>query len=269
MLSKLFKYEMKATGRILLPALGVTLIMGIINGLMYMFMPNVESPNAVYAAVSIVFTVLLVLVSVATVALSYIYAIYRFQRNLLGKEGYLMNTLPVSTAQNILAKMFAAMIYEALAILVVIFTYGIFLTLIISNDVSFTEFWSEMWRAVTSVFAQIDGEAWIMFAELAVLIIVSLAYSNLMFYASMSIGYSSNSHKALKSVGIYVGFYIVCQIIGTILMSTFAVSVGTGELNSMGSFHALMIIGIIFEAAIAAAYWFITSFFMKKRLNLQ
>lgn len=269
MLRKLFKYEMRATGRILLPALGVTLIMGIINGLMYMFMPNIESPNTVYATLSIVFTVLLVLVSVATIVLSYVYAIYRFQRNLLGKEGYLMNTLPVSTAQNILAKLFTAMIYEALSILVVIFTYGIFMTLILSHDVSFVEFWRDLWNAITAGFSQLTGEAWLVFAELAVLLIISLAYSNLMFYTCMSIGYSSNTHKAIKSVGVYVGLYMVCQIIGTILMSTFAISVGTSDLNSIRSLHMLMITGIVFEAVIAAAYWFITNYFMKRRLNLQ
>lgn len=269
MLSKLFKYEMKATGRVLLPAMGVTLIMGIINGFMYMFMPNIESPNAVYAAISIVFTVLFIIASVATLVLSYVYAIYRFQRNLLGKEGYLMNTLPVSRTQNILAKLFTAMIYEALSILVVMITYGIFVTLIISHDVSFGEFWSEMWRAVTAVFPQLTGEAWLMFGELAVLMIASLAYSNLMFYAAMSVGYSSNSHKAIKSVGVYVGFYIISQIIGTIIMSTFALSVGTGDINSTAPFHMLMLYGLIFEVVIAAAYWFITSYFMNKKLNLQ
>lgn len=268
MLSKLFKYEMKATGRIMLPALGVMIVMGMINGLMYLFMPNIGEPNPVYAAITVVFTALLIMVSIAAVALSYVYAIYRFQRNLLGKEGYLMNTLPVSTAQNILAKLFTAMIYEALAIAAVIITYGIFSTLIISYDVSFVEFWSELWRAISAVFSQLTGEAWLMFGEIAVLMIVALAYSNLMFYAAMSIGYSSNSHKAIKSVGVYVGFYIISQIIGTILMSSFALGAGSAVDGTI-PFHILMVSGIIFEVVIGAAYWFITNYFMKKKLNLQ
>ena len=107
-----------------------------------------------------------------------------------------------------------------------------------------------------------------MFGEIAVLMIVALAYSNLMFYAAMSIGYSSNSHKAIKSVGVYVGFYIISQIIGTILMSSFALGAGSA-VDGTSTFHVIIVIGIIFEVVIGAAYWFITNYFMKKKLNLQ
>ena len=268
MLGKLFKYEMKAMGRILLPVFAATFIMGIINGFLYMFMPNIGSPNVFYAMITMVFTIILIFASIATVILSYVLAIYRFQRNLLGREGYLMNTLPVSTTQNILAKLFTSMIYEAIALVVVVFSYGVFITMMIGAGASVVEFWNELWRAVTAVFSQLTGEAWIYIAEFTVLLIVSLAYSNLMFYACMSIGYSSNSHKALKSVGIYIGFYMECQIISTMLTGSLAIGYGD-SFTSAQSIHMLMISAIVMELVIAAVYWFITHFFMKKRLNLQ
>lgn len=267
MLGKLFKYEMKATGRVLLPAFAAVFVMGIINGILYMFMPDIDAPNTIYAMLTIVFTVIMVLATVAVIVMSYVLAIYRFQKNLLGREGYLMNTLPVSTTKNILAKLFAAVIYEAIAIIIVIFSYSLFLVFIASADIGFIELWRGLWDVVFSLFAEIPGEGWIYAAELAIMMVVSLAYSNLMFYAAMSMGYSSNSHKAIKSVGVYVGFYIINQILSTVLVGSIAIT--CGDFSGSGSVHVLMISSIIYELVIAAAYWSLTWFFMKRKLNLQ
>lgn len=57
--------------------------------------------------------------------LTIVVTIQRFRKNLLGDEGYLMFTLPVSTSSLILSKCITALIYAVLSFIVAVFTFGV------------------------------------------------------------------------------------------------------------------------------------------------
>ena len=96
MLSKLLKYEFKATGRIYGGLYLAILAAAALLGAFFRF-PALIS-DFPFAVVTIVYLMLCVAIAVIT-ALT---IIQRFTRNLLGREGYLMHTLPVTPAQLIL-----------------------------------------------------------------------------------------------------------------------------------------------------------------------
>lgn len=267
MLSKLFKYEMKATGRILLPVYGATLLMAVLNLIMFYFAPIEDtsfiSGNILFATLGMVMVVMLVMLTFASITLSYIFAIYRFKKNILDHEGYLMNTLPVTPWQNILSKLFSAMLYEFIAIVVAMISWFIAIYL---SSASIDDIFRAFKIFFENVASLMSVDTVMLTIEIVVLIILSLIYTNLMFYAAMSIGYSSNGRKLLKSVGIYVGFYIVCQIISSIMLTV--ITIAYGNIDSMESIHALMISTIIFEIILTLAYGLITYYFIKNKLNL-
>lgn len=98
MTGKLLKYELKATARVMLPLylvmLLATLVMAVNldSGKVNNFILNTIINAAFFIAVFVCFVVGTLMI------------LQRFYKNLLGSEGYLMFTLPVTTMQNILGK---------------------------------------------------------------------------------------------------------------------------------------------------------------------
>lgn len=105
MLSKLLKYEFKATCRIYGGLYLAILAVAALLGAFFRF-PALAS-DFPFAVVTIVYLMLCVAIAVIT-ALT---IIQRFTRNLLGREGYLMHTLPVTPAQLILSKLISSMVW--------------------------------------------------------------------------------------------------------------------------------------------------------------
>ena len=115
MLKKLLKYEFKATGRVYgglyLAILAVAVLMGVSFQI-----PALLVHTAPIAVLMLVYLALGVAIAVMTV----LSIIQRFTRNLLGREGYLMHTLPVSNAQLILAKLIPSIVWVLCSIVVVL-----------------------------------------------------------------------------------------------------------------------------------------------------
>lgn len=60
-----------------------------------------------------IFVVLFFLSVMALAAVTVVVIVYRFYKNLLGSEGYLMHTLPVTVHQLIWSKLIAAVVWMA------------------------------------------------------------------------------------------------------------------------------------------------------------
>ena len=96
MLSKLLKYEFKATCRIYGGLYLAILAAAALLGAFFRFPALISDfPIAVVTTVYLMLCVAIAVITALTI-------IQRFTRNLLGREGYLMHTLPVTPAQLIL-----------------------------------------------------------------------------------------------------------------------------------------------------------------------
>ena len=270
MLGKLIKYEFRASGRLLLPIYGAVIIMGLICALFVKIQPDFSFDSKLLMVASIVSMILFFVLIVAAIIASYIFAIYRYKKNLLDSEGYLMNTLPVSVWQNISGKLIPAIIYQLLSVIVA-FIAGI-LFFIIGSNVTVANLFEAAERFFEELAKVSSMHLWLAVTEFSILILISLATSNLMVYAALSVGHSFTTHKILSSVCVYVIFYIASQFINTFLLiaaGTVFNSVMT-NFNLTDSLPHMLIIGLILlETAYGVIYFFISNYFMKNRLNLQ
>ena len=113
MLSKLLKYEYRATAIYFLPIYAMLVLVSGFSYAVRLIGHNVnKSGNYPFAklvdTLITTFGSLYVLLAIALAITTFIVIIMRFYKNLLGNEGYLMFTLPVSVEENILAKLIPA-----------------------------------------------------------------------------------------------------------------------------------------------------------------
>ncbi len=266
MLGKLFKYEFKATGRIMLPIYIATLVICIISSVFFNFAPSGEwDEHKLLTFTTLIIFALFIFMVAAAIVLSYIISILRFKKNLFDSEGYLMNTLPVTTGQNIGAKLLTSVIYQIFTLIVAILAFMIFTIGI--DPAENINMLGELYNLFVSLINHMTGEIFLFTAEFIILCILSLVLLNIEFYAAISIGHSSNSSRVLKSVAAYIVFYVIQNIIDSILLIICGLNIDTVDTNS---FPYLLFTGlIIIEVIYILIYYFITNYFMKKKLNLQ
>ena len=112
MLGKLFKYDMKALSRTLVPLHVAVLVLGLVSCVAGFAGHTVgesgSSPerNVFMAVITLAFLLSMVALFVAVVA-TFVIVIARFYRNLFTDEGYLTLTLPVTANQIMLSKTLA------------------------------------------------------------------------------------------------------------------------------------------------------------------
>ena len=95
MLTKLLKYEFRATARVMLPLYLILLATALGANLSTRGMGDLGTLLVLAFALAIL----------AVFIMSVVIMAQRFRQNLLGDEGYLMNTLPVQSWQLVLSKL--------------------------------------------------------------------------------------------------------------------------------------------------------------------
>lgn len=266
MLGKLFKYEFKATGRIMLPIYIATIIVCLISSLLFNFTPSDEwDKNKLLIVTTLVIFILFIFMMAAAVVLSYIISILRFKKNLFDSEGYLMNTLPVTTGQNIGAKLMTSVIFQIFTFIVAVLAFFIFIIGIQPSET--LNIFKDIYSIFISIINNMTGEIFLFITEFLLIFILSLVLLNVKFYAAISIGHSSNNNRVLKSVGAYIVFYVIENIINTILLIICGLNINEADITS---YPYMLFAGfIIIQVVYILIYYFTTNYFMKNKLNLQ
>ena len=268
MLGKLYKYEFKACGRVIFPIFGAAIIMSIMAALSLAITPSkvTSTSQAVIGVLITLVMIVFVFLLFTSMLLSFIFAIRRFKVNLLGKEGYLMNTLPVKPLSNVMAKLLCSLVFQILSVIVAI--NCILLCTVLSNK----EYISEAFEAIGDIFSalvHLSANGWLNLILVIILMIVSVIKSYSMIYSAMSMGYSFNKCKALISIGLVIAFSAVESIITT-LISREGIEYYFENLEQYQSAFALSLLAsIIFQAIFASISTALTTFFLKRRLNLE
>lgn len=112
MLGKLLKYELKDTSHTFLGLYGITLGLSLIYSICISlgFMKSNVLPSVLIVAAICIF--------VFFALITMIFSFVRFSSNLMGNEGYLMNTLPVTSSQLVLSKLISFIIWSGLGCIV-------------------------------------------------------------------------------------------------------------------------------------------------------
>ena len=273
MLGKLIKYEFRATGRVMLPALGVLTVLVLLANL---------SVRLLDSRLSSFLTVLLVLVLIATFVavvaaelMPIIIMIVRFHKNLLANEGYLMHTLPASVHSLVWAKLIVSLVWLLATNLVIVLLGGLSVMHLAQMNLAqlLAGFPSleELRRMLASVGLNM-GDFYLVLAELALIIILSGLVSCLHFYAAMSLGHTFTRRKGLMSVLCFVGISFAFSLITNLLgiqeveyLNTVTVVTVRGGLNVL---HGTMGKSFFYLLAQGALLYAATVFGLQKKLNL-
>ena len=267
MLGKLMKYEFRATAIYFLP---IYVVLVLVSGLRYVVsLISQKFSNGFSAFSGFSLSAIYLLLALGLAITTFIVIIIRFYKNLLGTEGYLMFTLPVSVEQNILAKLIPSVVWFfgscVLGMLTIAPAMGLRF-----NDNPFTMFTGIRLGDVPEIL-------------LAVLMVIgSIAGTFLFYYLCMCIGQMFNSHRFLISAGAYIVIQTVLQILGIALIwicaSSFSsqafvawLSNAFASLDNIPSgslIYLFLIAANILSYGIAAALFFIDSAILRKRLNL-
>ena len=193
--------------------------------------------------------------------------IQRFYSNLLGNEGYLHFTLPVTTNAHIANKVISAGVWMILGMVAAGLSALILLLFMVTP--------AELMEELNWVLSELNGQlgaARIVIAilEALVLMIVALGEAAVKVYAAISMGQLLENHRILGAIGSYVGFAAIECILAGIL-NHFVPVYKITELNADGFtiFQIEMLVTLLVTALLAAIYWFISYRILDRRLNLQ
>lgn len=110
MLTKLLKYEWKATGRVILPIAGGVLVLNLVSSLLGHFVNNTGHSMPWVGFLTALLTVATFLGMLAVLAVCFFASVQRYYK-LLGEQGYLMLSLPVHAWQHIAAKLICGVLW--------------------------------------------------------------------------------------------------------------------------------------------------------------
>jgi len=271
MLSKLIKYEFKATARIFLLAYVVVIVLAGIDAAISPLRPDGA------AGLGLVFSALLGLLfwiaAAAVILLTFVIIVMRFYR-MLGDEGYLWFTLPVTPAQQILGKLIPAIVWTIASVVVVIASASLALV-----RLDWIAQLSDVWRGLAA--QGFHPGVWLVCG--LVFILISLLVNVMMFYTAMSVGpnlLKANRlggsvlaylivYFALEAINL-VGFGVIVVLFGKTLSApnhgTTVTSIDAATGNQAG-----LIFGSYFGVeylVLAVAGFLITRYFISRKLNL-
>ncbi len=270
MLGKLYLSEMRATRRFYWPLyLGVllfSLILRLQGGLI------VDS----FSIVASLLMGLEMLLIVSLMVMSVVVTVMRFYKNLLGKEGYLMFTLPVNTHHNILSKLFSALTwgiasFVVIALSVLIMSGGILDLAMLIDEIALG--YQELIKNLD--FANPVYFTSLIFIWLFILLLSTIG-GILFYYLSMAIGQLANTHKFLASIGAYLGLTVVLQIIGAIISSIMLTPNAEWfyqlfirmDLTAIGVINTFTFFMFIIVFVQTVAFYILTYHLLDKKLNL-
>ena len=272
MLRKLMKHEFRATGRIMLPLYLILLATAI--GANFSTRGLLETDYQVLDLLGGLLVVAFAVAIIAVCVMSMVVMVQRFYKNLLQDEGYVMMTLPVSVHQQVWSKLIVSAVWFALTIVMVCLA-GLILAFNIDILGSIGEVFREIFQHVTAYYA-LNGTA--IAVEFLVVCFLGSCAMCLHFYTALAIGHSFSGHKMAWSVGWFFILQFAVQFVGGLLVVLLDESwihhlllgwTDSWEISGMAAIHIGMCVLIVGELVYAAVFYFLTTYFLKKRLNLE
>lgn len=211
MLEKLIKYEYKATARIFIPIYIALLLVAVINRVFRI--GNIDVAWGIS-------TLALVGLFIALGVLTIIVIVQRFNKNLLGDEGYLMFTLPVKSEQLIVSKLIISIVWTIISGIVAFITFLILLGEASLFNEIFTN-WNTIWTEFSiAVQEQMHVSSPILFIAMIVAILL-LSYISFIFKIYLSLAAAQlpafNKHRGVVGFAAFFVINVVLSICSGIM----------------------------------------------------
>ena len=279
MLGKLIKHEFKATARIFLFVYIALIVISAINMIVVPWEFVGDTSTGIVATGSVLSNFLkgitgfmYMIVVAATAVVTLIVNISRYYKNLMGDEGYLMFTLPVSKESLVISKLIVGFVWNicsfvliCLSLLMLFGRYDLFGGL--RSSLAMAEFMG------------INIGVWI---TMIIVILLTTTIANLlMLYAAISIGPNVIKNRLGGSIIAYIIIYVIVQIVATAMIAILGVIINGNttlfnvELSTLSdiqglnfAFYLIVGVGIVMNVIVIAACYIITRRMLNKKLNL-
>lgn len=283
MLGKLMKYDLRSGIRTFaLIWIGLAALAAI-NGLTLRitFDGDIQSKLARFI-ITVLPMGLLVALYVAMGIFMLVFIINRFYKGLLGDEGYLMFTLPVSVSEHIASKALTSMIFSVASAIVALLS-GVLLMAVLTplNFSDVAQAFQEAGRYLR-VNPLPAGTDWLI-AEFAVYMLIAAAVTILQIYTAISIGHLAKKNRGwfalLAYVGISIAFSIIMNGCMSLLQSDafpdvllnweFCLDDTGWHVQGVGMMASAIGIYIGLDLLVGTGFFFATRAILSKRLNLE
>ena len=287
MLKQLLKYEFKATKSLYFGLYLALALLSVVLGVSFR-QENAWADNTNFGRLEVILMVLYLSVLFAIAVLCFVSTVQRFYKNLLGREGYLMHTLPVTETQLILSKLLTSMVWVLCSGLVGVVCITVMVSIGVFDPETFGtvnwDSWMQLWGML---YGELGAKFWLAMAWTILINLARLASLILCVYAACMIAHQFKKQTMVAGILAFIGMNIVenqiDKLLGTNDVTLFVdvtyklvdvsgVSGGAPVMHYITAAFgqgASCLFCFVFTAAIAAVYFCLTRWLMKHKLNLE
>lgn len=286
MLKQLLKYEFKATKSLYFGLYLALALLSVVLGVTFR-QEHALAHSTSFQNLEVILMIVYVSVILAIAVLCFVNTIQRFYKNLLGREGYLMHTLPVTETQLILSKLITSMVWVLCSGLVGIVCITVMVAVGVFDPETFGmvdwESWKQLWGML---YGELGAKFWLVTFWTILINLARLADLILCVYAACMIAHPFRKHVVILAfIGLNIVENQIDKLLGTNHVNLFMdITYRVADVNVTGVSYGVTPmrwltaalgtdVGYLFcfavTAAIAAAYFFLTRWLMKNKLNLE
>lgn len=286
MLKQLLKYEFKATKSLYFGLYLALALLSVVLGVTFR-QEHALAHSTSFQNLEVILMIVYVSVILAIAVLCFVNTIQRFYQNLLGREGYLMHTLPVTETQLILSKLITSMVWVLCSGLVGIVCITVMVAVGVFDPETFGmvdwESWKQLWGML---YGELGARFWLVTFWTILINLARLADLILCVYAACMIAHPFRKHVVILAfIGLNIVENQIDKLLGTNHVNLFMdITYRVADVNVTGVSYGMTPmrwltaalgtdVGYLFcfavTAAIAAAYFFLTRWLMKNKLTLE
>ncbi len=287
MLKQLLKYEFKATKSLYFGLYLALALLSVVLGVTFR-QEHALAHSTSFQNLEVILMIVYVSVILAIAVLCFVNTIRRFYQNLLGREGYLMHTLPVTETQLILSKLLTSMVWVLCSGLVGIVCITVMVAVGVFDPETFGmadwDSWKQLWGML---YGELGTKFWMVMFWTILINLARLASLILCVYAACMIAHQFKKQTMVAGILAFIGLNVVENQIDKLLgMNDVTLFVGVNyelvDVSDVSGWTPVMhylttafgqgagyLFCFVFTAAIAAAYFCLTRWLMKHKLNLE
>ena len=268
MLSKLLKYEFKASARIFAVVYLGIFGLCLSSGLYMLFTTHIGDDYVEYhrGTVGVVLFMLTGLFLGAAVVITTVVNLRRFYQGVYRDEGYLIHTLPVQPWQILASKLMPAIVWTVATMAVM--GGSLLLSVVIANQVTLKEFFVDLGDLLAEMT---ERQQWGGLFLMCILLLAELAATILQVYAAISLGQMSSRRRVASAIAIWFGMTTLqsaaASIIGESLLAYAMEWVTTPLFETHAAPSFLLMIAI--ALAWCVVYWAVNQWVITRKLNLE
>ncbi|MBQ4463425.1 MAG: hypothetical protein II915_03315 [Eubacterium sp.] len=276
MLGKMIKHEFKATGRLILPLFLLVIVMTPVLALLNKLASHIGRKSLAGGLLSGISMVSFVAMMIGACVAVFIYIMVRFYKTIATSEAYMTFCLPVNSHHVMLSKLIVATIWQVLTVAIAI--GSLYIMFIINGIIEPGTVFSHMERMLTSSGIEYGSLFGFLF-KIGAMIFISMITSILSWYLAVCLGQIFQEKRVLMSIVMYMGIYMVMQIIYMCILLPFILSHSSeftmGEakainmqMNAEFPSGLLLAVGII-NIVLAVVFYVVGTQILKKKTNVR